>query len=322
MTEGSLPARIANTIRDLTLGLSEPSDDVGETWAGPEHDRLRAYDRPTYEPTGSWSRVPVEWRTFDASVPTGEDLEDSLTFEAMREVVSQHAQSDSDSSRMYPTGGSIGISSGHAQRRYGVAKCSVCTVRRPVRSLAERRFQTECFGECESKTSHEPMPQKWEPQRYEFRCPECGYETVMWECEGLESTIFELPDCPQCDKYPEAEGSDAVPVWPTPEVDPADIDGGIDAEECIDDLTDFKEIDIYDAMKLMSMGYPTPQDVAKAVDEGVVEVEERVDGGDFGFPFIEDLHGKDLSDVGRERKLVLASVVLEGDADKGDASEP
>lgn len=86
--------------------------------------------------------------------------------------------------------------------------CDRCGVRRPV-SLREKRRPWDieklirCYGECDRKTLHwaETGYPEWDPVRLEYRCTDCGYETVFYEEPG--DRVVNIP-CEQCP----TEGSD------------------------------------------------------------------------------------------------------------------
>lgn len=163
-------------------------------------------------------------------------------------------------------------------------ECRSCGVRRPVFVVVDDSFgaeeRMECMGKCDDETTtHLRLHEDWEVQKYEFWCPECGYETLMWECEMLDRS-GKLPECPEC--QPEGSG------------------GG-------SELTELSGVDKTKAQRLIDAGYPTIEAINSVSQERLSSVP--------GIGNALAARIKANLDQESDSKLRLAQVVLAGDGD-------
>lgn len=158
-------------------------------------------------------------------------------------------------------------------------ECTVCGAKRPYRAGALQfgtpprspaSIEIECFGECGEETLHLWIAQDWDVFRYEFECPECGDESIKYDCPTLEITPEgsdepELPECHDCSGV--SEGPDVLPIVArdaeSKSVIGAEIMGkeARDYDEMIDELTSISGVDRSTADALIGAGYYSKEQI-------------------------------------------------------------
>lgn len=146
-------------------------------------------------------------------------------------------------------------------------ECGFCFVSRPAKvSTRGEKQRMECYGECDGRTVHAPKGVDWDPVRLEFECPECGYETLMYD--DPEEWPPECPECP-----PPPEGPDGIPVVPSEHASVDDVPGAVDATGALDELTDVGGVSQRLGMALITSGYYSKADLRRASMDELREVE-------------------------------------------------